>query len=73
MNTPTMVVSITRASVVFGLLTVSAVGLVSQSAGPQPTPMPPPIVAAKDVPYPGIIRLAVDASDLERRLSRLGV
>ena len=30
--------------------------------------MPPPIVAPKDVRYPGTIRLNVDASDIERRI-----
>ena len=50
------------------LLTVTTVGLQSQSNGPQPTPMPPPIVAPRDVPYPGTVRLAVDAADLDRHL-----
>jgi predicted metalloprotease with PDZ domain len=57
-----------RIFLIGAVLTVSATGLLSQSSGPQPTPMPPPIVAPKDVRYPGTIRLAVDASDLERRL-----
>jgi predicted metalloprotease with PDZ domain len=38
------------------------------SAGPQPTPMPPEIAAPRDVAYPGIIRLEVDASDTQRRI-----
>jgi predicted metalloprotease with PDZ domain len=31
---------------------------------PQPSPLPPPIETPRDVPYPGMIRLAVDATDL---------
>jgi predicted metalloprotease with PDZ domain len=31
---------------------------------PMPTPLPPPIVAPEDKPYPGVIKLAVDATDL---------
>jgi predicted metalloprotease with PDZ domain len=43
----------------------------AQSAGPQPLPMPPQIVAPRDTPYPGTIRLSVDATDIERHI--LGV
>jgi predicted metalloprotease with PDZ domain len=65
----TIVVSgFTRTVVIGALLTVSTAGLLSQSSGPQPTPMPPPIVAPKDVRYPGTIRLTVDASDIERHM-----
>jgi predicted metalloprotease with PDZ domain len=31
---------------------------------PLPTPMPPPIAAPQDVPYPGVLTLSVDATDL---------
>jgi predicted metalloprotease with PDZ domain len=50
------------------LLVLSGSGLLSQTAAPQPVPMPPPIEAPKDVPYPGAIRLIVDATDLARHL-----
>ena len=43
----------------------------AQSAGPQPLPLPPQIVAPRDAPYPGTIRLNVDATDIERHI--LGV
>ncbi len=33
---------------------------------PQPAPATPPIEAPRDVPYPGAVRLAVDATDLAR-------
>src|SRR5258705_2454262 len=47
---------------------VSGSGLLGQSQGPQPAPMPPPIAAPRDVAYPGTIRLNVDATDLLHRL-----
>jgi predicted metalloprotease with PDZ domain len=31
---------------------------------PQPSPMPPPIAQPQDVPYPGVLKLSVDATDL---------
>ena len=36
------------------------------AAKPAPLPEPPPIVAPQDRPYPGVIRLQVDASDVQR-------
>ena len=58
-----------RRSVAIGvMLAASVAALFSQSAGPQPAAMPPPIAAPRDVPYPGRIRLAVDATDIDRRL-----
>jgi len=33
--------------------------------------MPPPIIAPRDIPYPGTIQLRVDASDVERRIFRV--
>jgi predicted metalloprotease with PDZ domain len=44
------------------------VGVFGQSAGPQPLPMPAQIVAPEDRPYPGTIRLSVDATDIERHI-----
>ena len=44
-------------------LVLSDGGAFSQSTGPQPLPMPAQIAAPKDVPYPGAIRLSVDATD----------
>ena len=42
-----------------------------QSEGPRPVPMPAEIPAAKDVPYPGVLKLSVDATDLDRRIFRV--
>ena len=38
---------------------------------PQPSPLPPPIEAPRDIPYPGVIQLAVDATDLDHRIFRI--
>ncbi len=43
-------------------------GASGQSTGPQPLPMPAEIAAPKDIPYPGPIRLSVEATDLERHI-----
>ncbi len=49
-------------------LVLSGGGTFAQSAGPQPLPMPAEIAAPKDTPYPGAIRLSVDATDLARHI-----
>jgi len=41
------------------------------SPGPQPAPLPAPAAAPRDVAYPGVIQLAVDATDLDRRIFRV--
>jgi predicted metalloprotease with PDZ domain len=41
------------------------------SPGPQPLPTPPSIPAPQDVAYPGALALAVDATDLDRRILRV--
>jgi predicted metalloprotease with PDZ domain len=35
---------------------------------PQPAPPTPPIAEPRDVPYPGVIQLSVDATDLQRKI-----
>ncbi len=35
---------------------------------PQPYPMPAPTLAPRDVPYPGLLKLEVDATDIDRRI-----
>lgn len=42
----------------------------AQSA-PAPLPPAPPILAAEDRPYPGLLKLSVDATDVERRIFRV--
>ena len=38
------------------------------SPGPQPVPLPPPIVAPADTPYPGTISLLVDVTNVTDRV-----
>jgi predicted metalloprotease with PDZ domain len=38
------------------------------SEGPQPAPPTPPIIAPQDTPYPGVLTLKVDATDISRRI-----
>ena len=35
---------------------------------PQPLPLPPPIAAPRDLPFPGTLRLAVDATDTRHKV-----
>jgi predicted metalloprotease with PDZ domain len=62
----------TRQSLNYLVLTWCALTLGSASgfgqSGPQPSPMPAQITAPRDTPYPGAIRLSVDAADLERHI-----
>jgi hypothetical protein len=41
------------------------------SPGPQPLPMPPRTAAPQDVAYPGVIRLDVDATDIDHAIFRV--
>ncbi|MBW3560500.1 MAG: peptidase M61, partial [Proteobacteria bacterium] len=43
----------------------------SQEAGVRPAPPAAPITAPRDIPYPGTIRLTVDASDTDHRVFRV--
>jgi predicted metalloprotease with PDZ domain len=55
------------AAVICGLGTASA----SAQGQPQPAAAAPPIAAPEDHPYPGMIHLAVDATDLARAIFRV--
>ena len=41
------------------------------SLGPQPVAVTEPIVTPRDLPYPGVLRVSVDATDVERRIFRI--
>lgn len=56
-------------SAAFAAMLASAVA--QQPAGPNPVPLPPAIAAPQDRPYPGTIRLAVDATDTTRGIFRV--
>lgn len=47
---------------------ISTPALAQPSPGPGPAPMPAAIPEARDVPYPGVLKLSVDATDLDRRI-----
>jgi predicted metalloprotease with PDZ domain len=64
------VVRVKSVAVALFALSVSA-GFASASEGPQPAPANPEIAAPRDVAYPGVIRLQVDATDTDRRIFRV--
>ncbi len=57
------------AGLVLAVVGVSSAVYGQSSAGPQPVPLPPPIVAPADTPYPGTIELMVDLTDNTRRIA----
>jgi predicted metalloprotease with PDZ domain len=57
------------ATLLVALCILTAIAGSSQnSAGPQPVPLPPPIVAPADIPYPGTISLLVDMTNIIDRV-----
>jgi predicted metalloprotease with PDZ domain len=56
--------------VVVGLL-LASVSVADSSPGPQPLPMPPPLPTPRDEAYPGTLKLAVDVTDIERRVYKI--
>src|ERR1700677_1654294 len=53
------------------LALIASVSIAGSQTGPQPFAMPPPIPAPQDAPYPGTIRLAVDATDTVHGIFRV--
>jgi predicted metalloprotease with PDZ domain len=61
-----------RACFMLAAMSLAALGGAAEaSPGPQPVKPPPPVPAARDVPYPGTVRVAVDATDLDRRVFKV--
>jgi predicted metalloprotease with PDZ domain len=52
------------------LAVISSVAF-AQSSSPQSSALPAPIAEARDIPYPGVITLEVDATDIERHIFRI--
>ncbi len=50
---------------------IGALTAASAQQGPTPLPMPPEIPAPQDKPYPGVVKLAVDATDTTRAIFRV--
>jgi len=48
-----------------------ATGAAVASPGPVPLPPTPPIAPPRDIAYPGVLTLAVDATDTDRRIVRV--
>src|SRR5438067_1317433 len=68
------IMTIKLLKIIFGfccVLILNGEAFTQRSAGPEPAPLPAPIAAPRDVPYPGTIRLNVDATDIERRIFRV--
>jgi predicted metalloprotease with PDZ domain len=49
----------------------AAAPALAQSPGPQPYPMPPTTEAPQDTPYPGLLKVQVDATDLDHHIFRV--
>ncbi|WCT72448.1 peptidase M61 [Sphingomonas naphthae] len=52
-------------------LAATALPAFAQNSAPQPVPYADPIPAAKDVPYPGTMTVAIDATDTQRGIFRI--
>jgi predicted metalloprotease with PDZ domain len=53
------------------VLALSGSALAQTSPGPQPYPMPPKTEAPQDTPYPGLLKVQVDATDLDHHIYRV--
>ncbi len=53
------------------VLAFSNVANAQSSPGPQPFPMPPKTEAPQDIAYPGLLKVQVDARDLEHHIFRV--
>src|SRR5207249_12186702 len=50
------------------LILSNSQGFTQQSARPEPAAAPTAIASPRDIPYPGTIRLTVDATDVDRHI-----
>jgi predicted metalloprotease with PDZ domain len=50
---------------------IAAPAVAAEDPAPQPLALPAPIVAPADRPYPGMLRVSVDASDVQRHIVRI--
>ncbi|HEY2750393.1 MAG TPA: peptidase M61, partial [Phenylobacterium sp.] len=53
------------------VLCIAGSAAAQPSPGPQPYPMPPKTEAPKDVAYPGLLKVKVDATDTDRHIFRV--
>src|SRR5712692_5780014 len=54
-----------------GSMLRGGIAFTQSSPGPEPAPMPAGIIAPRDTPYIGTIRLNVDATDTDRHIFRV--
>lgn len=59
-----------RPVLLFAALSLGAAA-VAHAQTAQPVPLPPPTPEAQDIPFPGTLQIAVDATDLDRRILRV--
>jgi predicted metalloprotease with PDZ domain len=61
------------ATALFATFSIAFITVVyaQNSPGPQPVPLPPPIVAPADTPYPGTISLVVDVTNVTDRVLKV--
>ena len=55
-------------SIITIFITATTAAYAQKSTGPKPAPLPPPIIAPVDMPYPGTISLNVDATNVSDRI-----
>ena len=55
-------------AIIFIFIALAGILCAQTVAGPQPVPLPPPIQAPVDVPYPGTISLSVDLTNVNDRV-----
>ena len=62
-----------RAFLIVTLLTLVSISHVARAdfVPPQPLPLQTSIEAPQDIPYPGVIRLEVDATDISRHIFKV--
>ncbi len=59
-----------RGSAALAIVTLGLCSAALAATPPEPAPSPPPIPEPRDAPYPGVIRLSVDATDLAHAIFR---
>ena len=60
-----------KLAVLLSTVATLASGAAHSSPGPTPVPATPPIAAPRDTQFPGVVSVAVDATDTERRIVRV--
>ncbi len=59
------------ATLIIASAVLAPAAIAQPSPGPQPYPMPPKTEAPQDMAYPGLLKVQVDATDLDRHIFRV--